>query len=68
MGSSYYHGVDISASLPRGCGYSLGIEGGDPERDDIKLLGRRADPLLRGTTSHAQFGPRFEPDNVLWDG
>jgi hypothetical protein len=35
--SSYYHGVDISASLPRGCGYSLGTEGGDPERDDINL-------------------------------
>src|SRR6516164_5346033 len=35
--SSYYHGIDISASLPRGCGYSFGIEGGDPERDDINL-------------------------------
>jgi hypothetical protein len=32
-----YHGLDISASLPRGYGYSLGKEGGDPERDDINL-------------------------------
>jgi hypothetical protein len=35
--SSYYHGFDISTSLPRGYGYSLGLEGGDPERDDINL-------------------------------
>jgi hypothetical protein len=53
VGSSYYHGVDISASLPRGCGYSFGTEGATRKEmiSILRLLGRRADLLLRGTTS-----------------
>ena len=36
--SSYYAaGVEISASLPRGYGGSLGTEGGDPDTEDVTL-------------------------------
>jgi hypothetical protein len=36
--SSYYvGGIEISASLRNGYGYSLGTEGGDPEKIDVKL-------------------------------
>jgi hypothetical protein len=44
VGSSYYvGGVEVSPTLPNGYGYSLGTEGGDPEKIDVKLETLRKD-------------------------
>ena len=38
MGSSVYvGGIDISPTLPRGYGYSIGTQGGDVETEDVSL-------------------------------